>query len=123
MWRADNGPSFAEKFARAKHPFFKSDSKREPGWQEMYKRMNDGMLLVTSNCRDYIRTIPTLVADPMNPDDVLKQGEDHIGDETRYMCMARPMKGRKPEPKRPQNDQLRYSDLVVPKEKQHYNWI
>ena len=116
MWRADQGPSFAEKFAKGGVPFYKGDNQREPGWQEMYKRMSQGMLKATSDCRDFIRTIPTLTADPMKPDDVLKQGEDHIGDETRYMCMSRPMKQEKPKPKRPSNDPLRFHDLVPPKQ-------
>lgn len=122
MWRADSGPSFAEKFAKAGMPFYKADNKREAGWQEMYKRISSGMLLVTTDCTEFIRTIPTLTSDPMNPDDVLKQGEDHIGDEVRYMCMARPMKGSKPKPKRPSNDPIRFSDLVMPKPPEH-NWI
>ena len=122
MWRADSGPSFAEKFANAGMPFFKADNKREAGWQEMYRRIADNMLLVTSDCRDFIRTIPTLRADPMNPDDVLKEGEDHIGDETRYFCQARPMKRSKPKPKRPSNDPLRFHDLVLP-QREASPWI
>ena len=114
MWRSDMGPSFAEKFNRAGLHFFKGDNKREPGWQEMYRRIHSGMLLVTNTCDAFIATIPTLSSDPMNPDDILKQGIDHVGDDCRYMCMARPMRKTKPPPKRPSNDVLRYSDLVLP---------
>jgi len=81
MWRSEHGPSFGEKFARAGMSFYKADNSREAGWQEMYRRIKSGMLLVTTDCRDFMRTIPTLIADPVKPDDVLKQGEDHIGDE------------------------------------------
>lgn len=122
MWRADTGPSFAEKFAKSSLPFYKADNKREAGWQEMYKRIGNRMLLVTDHCTDFIRTITTLQSDPLNPDDVLKGGEDHIGDETRYMCMARPMKGRKPKPKRPSDDPVRFSDLV-PVSRPERQWI
>jgi hypothetical protein len=122
MWRADSGPSFAEKFARAGLPFCKADNKREAGWQEMYRRIGSDMLKVTNNCTDFIRTITTLSSDPMNPDDVLKQGEDHVGDDVRYMCMFRSMKPQKPEKKRPSNDPIRFSDLVPVKTPER-TWI
>lgn len=122
MWRADSGPSFAEKFARAGLPFFKADNQRIAGWQEMYRRLSDNMLLVVDTCHDFIRTIPSLAADPMNPDDILKVGEDHVGDDCRYMCMARPMQRDKPKPRRPSNDPIRFSDLV-PFPKVEQNWI
>jgi len=118
MWRADHGPSFAEKFAMAGMPFFKADNQREPGWQEMYRRINSGMLLFTTECRDSIRTIPTMVSDPMKPDDVLKEGEDHCSDSARYACMGRPMKRTKPKPKRPSNDPLRFRDLALPPQRE-----
>jgi hypothetical protein len=114
-WRADMGPSAAEKMAKAGLIFFKGDNQREAGWQEMYGRIADNMLLVFDTCYDFIRTIPALEADPHNPNDVLKGGEDHVGDETRYACMSRPYKRRKPvvQPlyykKVPK---LRYCDLV-----------
>jgi len=124
MWRADSGPHVAEKMAKGGLIFHKGDNQREAGWQEMYCRIKDGMLLTFSSCSEFIRTIPTLTADPMNPNDVLKQGEDHIGDETRYMCMARPYKKDKPVVPKPywEVEPLRFCDLkdpVVTKER----WI
>jgi hypothetical protein len=60
----------------------------------------------------------------MNPNDVLKGGEDHVGDETRYMCMSRPYK--KTEPKRivpyTEVQPLRYCDLKDPVIKKQ-RWI
>jgi hypothetical protein len=91
MWEADNGPSPASKFARAGMPMFKADKRREAGWQEMYRRIKSGMLKVTSDCRDFIRTIPAQMADPMNPNDVKKKSDDHVADETRYFVMSRPL--------------------------------
>jgi hypothetical protein len=91
MWEADNGPSPAEKFARVGMPFFKADKRREAGWQEMYRRIQSGMLRVTSDCREFIRTIPAQMADPMNPNDLKKKSDDHVADETRYMVMSRPL--------------------------------
>jgi hypothetical protein len=121
-WRSDMGPSAAEKMMKGGLIFFKGDNQRESGWQEMYSRISANMLLVFDNCYDFIRTIPTLEADPLNPNDVLKGGEDHVGDETRYMCMARPYK--KVEPPKPRNplEPLRFCDLEIAQPKQQ-RWI
>ena len=114
MWRTDSGPSAAEKARKSKLIFFKGDNQRPPGWQEMYKRINDDMLLSFSTNTYLNRCIPSLRADPMKPEDVLKEGEDHPGDGCRYMCMARPYKidapKERPDPLAP----LRFSDLVDP---------
>ncbi len=96
MWRADAGPSAAEKAAQGGLIFFKGDNQREAGWQEMYWRMKNGLLYTFDTCHHFIRTIPALSADPLNPNDVEKVGEDHVGDECRYMCMARPVSGKRP---------------------------
>ena len=122
--RADMGPSAMEKMAKAGLVFFRGDNQREAGWEEMYHRINAGMLLVFETCSDFIRTIPTLAADPMNPNDVLKEGEDHVGDETRYMCMARPYKRDKPKSVKPywEVEPIRFCDLVEPDIKEP-RWI
>jgi len=49
-------------------------------------------------CRYSIRTIPALVADPHNAEDVLTGGDDHAWDCARYLLRARPL-GRKEAPK------------------------
>ena len=49
------------------------------------------MLAVFDTCRDFIRTVPALQHDPMRMEDLDTNGEDHIADETRYACLARPM--------------------------------
>ena len=111
MWRSDHGPSQAERFHRGGISLYKADNQREAGWQEMYRRISRGLLLVTSDCRDFIRTIPAQSSDPMNPDDILKNYEDHVADETRYMCMARPVKQRRVEQEIPIDAPMRYCHL------------
>ena len=71
------------------------------------------MLFVFEGCHDFIRTVPALCADSLNPNDVQKGGEDHVGDETRYMCMSRPYKHDEPKKIRDFQDvqPLRYCDL------------
>jgi hypothetical protein len=98
LWNASGGPSFAERMAGIDDfsgPRFKrADTNRVTGWQQMRARLNgeDGvpMLYVTEDCRDFIRTFPALQNDPHKLEDVDTKGEDHAGDEARYMCMARP---------------------------------
>lgn len=46
------------------------------------------MMLIFDTCRDFIRTIPTLVYDANKHEDVDTTGEDHIYDEVRYACMS-----------------------------------
>mgnify|MGYP000951226517 FL=1 len=53
------------------------------------------MMYVFSNCKDFIRTMPNIVYDLKDVEDIDTDTEDHIYDETRYMCMARPIKQRK----------------------------
>jgi hypothetical protein len=96
MWRTDSGPSAAEKFRRKGMPLRPADRERIPGWQEMYGRIDEGTLFAFNTCEAFIACIPSLQADPAKPEDVLKEGEDHPGDEARYACMSRPRKKSKP---------------------------
>lgn len=94
------GPSIADEFGRAGVWFTRADNTRVPkdgpisGWAAVRSRLvgveGQPMLYVFSTCRDFIRTFPALQHDQNRPEDVDSRGEDHIGDETRYMCLARP---------------------------------
>ena len=53
------------------------------------------MLYVFNTCKHFIRTIPALIYSETQVEDVDTKMEDHIYDEWRYMCMARPIKARK----------------------------
>jgi len=50
------------------------------------------MMYIFSNCKAFIRTIPLLTYDDHKPEDINTKQEDHVADESRYMCMAQPMK-------------------------------
>lgn len=54
------------------------------------------MLYVFSTCRDFIRTFGALTYDVNRVEDINTEGEDHIYDETRYMCMYKPINPEKP---------------------------
>lgn len=102
----DGGPPIAERInselIRAKLvPFRPADNKRVPGrgamggWDQMRGRLvgdEDGlpMIVTFSTCVDSIRTIPALQHDPLKPEDLDSDMEDHAGDEWRYACMSRP---------------------------------
>lgn len=95
-WRVDTGVFAAEKMGNGGLVFGKADNKRVAGWQEMYSRLDSGMLLFFDTCTEAIRTIPSLMRSEQDPEDVEKRGEDHIGDEVRYACMSRPQESKKP---------------------------
>ena len=49
------------------------------------------MFQVFRTCRHFIRTIPALVYDESNVEDVDTRQEDHIYDECRYVLMENPI--------------------------------
>jgi hypothetical protein len=49
------------------------------------------MLYIFENCKAFIRTIPSLIYDEHKPEDLDTKGEDHVADESRYMCMLNPI--------------------------------
>ena len=55
------------------------------------------MFQVFNTCKHFIRTVPNLVYDETNVEDIDTDGEDHIYDEWRYVCMRNPIP--MPEPK------------------------
>jgi len=63
-----------------------------PTGPKMRNRLRDGvrMLYFVDCCGASIRTIPRLQHDPLKGEDIDTQSVDHVADETRYACMARP---------------------------------
>ena len=96
IWDAQTGVSLAETAAKQGVYFYPGDNKRIPGWMQVHYRLSfdrEGfpLLYVFSSCRAFIRTLPLLQYDTQNPEDLDTDGEDHVADETRYFCMARPV--------------------------------
>ena len=97
IWDASHGISIAETGEKYSVYFDKGDHERIPGWMQMHYRLQfdeNGipMMYIFSNCKAFIRTIPLLVYGDHNPEDIDTDMEDHVADETRYMCMAQPIK-------------------------------
>ncbi len=105
-----SGPSVAERMARCGVRWRPADNTRVgkagalSGWDQVRARLagqgGAPMLYVFSSCRDFIRTLPGLQHDSMRPEDLDTDGEDHIADETRYACLARPWFAKPPDPAR-----------------------
>ena len=96
IWDAQTGVSIAETAAKHHVYFIPGDNKRIPGWMQVHYRLSfdeEGLprLYVFSNCKAFIRTLPLLQYDEQTAEDVDTDGEDHVADETRYFCMARPV--------------------------------
>ena len=97
IWDASRGVSIAEDAARCGVLFTPGDNNRIAGWMQMHYRFQfdaNGYprMYIFNNCAGFIRTIPGLMYSETRPEDLDTDGEDHIADETRYLCMSRPIK-------------------------------
>ena len=102
IWDAEMGISIAEAAMQQGITFYKGDHKRIPGWMQCHYRLQfdeEGYprMYVLDSCKDFIRTIPSLVHDEHEPEDLDSNGEDHAADEWRYLCMTMPIEPHKAE--------------------------
>ncbi len=96
IFASDGTESIASIMERAGVFWEKGDHQRIAGKMQIHRRLawgEDGRpkFQVFSTCRNAIRTLPGLVYDQTDPEDVDTAGEDHIYDQLRYVCMANPM--------------------------------
>ena len=96
IWDTSRGESIYETALRHRVYFTRGDNRRIPGWMQLHYRMSFDeqgypMLYVFSGCRAFIRTIPELLFDQTDAEDVDTRQEDHVADESRYFCMSRPI--------------------------------
>ena len=106
IWQEDGGPSIAETMSRARVYFDKADHNRIAGKMQCHYRLtfdDEGrsMFYVFNTCKHFIRCIPALIYSETDVEDIDTTQEDHNYDEWRYVCMARPIKPRKPAEKDP----------------------
>lgn len=98
IWNSSIGKSVAEQFMDFGITMYKADNKRQAGWEYM-RRLLKGeetengvytpMLYIFNTCLETIRTVPVLLHDSKNPEDLDTTSEDHIADEMRYGIMTR----------------------------------
>lgn len=120
IWDAEFGESIADTAARNQVYFSPGDNKRIPGWMQVHYRLTfdeNGYagMYVFRNCKAFIRTMPMLMYDERKPEDLDTSMEDHVADEVRYMCMARPIKPIVPEADDGYRKSGIYQALDVPK--------
>jgi len=90
------GPSTAEVFKGKGVELRPSDALRILKIRQFRERLiipkdSMPMMMIYDTCKEFIRTIPALCADDINPEDIDTQQEDHIYDEACHICMARPL--------------------------------
>jgi hypothetical protein len=90
----NGGPSIAEMMIVEGCSWIRGDNARQPGWEQIRKRLSFEpypLLLFTETCEHTIRTLPYLQHDEKNTEDLDTDAEDHAADETRYGVMSRPL--------------------------------
>ena len=97
IWQSQTGVSIADTASQCGVYFEPGDNTRIAGWMQCRYRLQmdeDGRsrFYVTTDCREFIRTIPTLMHDDHNVEDLDTEGEDHIADEWRYVCNRIPIR-------------------------------
>lgn len=98
--RGDIGPSIAETMIKEGcrwRPSDRSPRSRVNGKIEIHRRLAINTdtekpgVIIFENCRNLIRTLPTLPLDSNNQEDVDTDAEDHSYDALRYGVMSRPI--------------------------------
>lgn len=96
IWDGSKGISVADTGIQYGVYFVPGVNDRLPGWMQVHYRLafdREGYarMYVFEGCNAFIRTIPLLMYDEHKVEDLDTDGEDHVADEVRYMCMARPI--------------------------------
>ena len=102
IWQSDGTESIGALMERERVYWEKGDHARLSGKMQVHHRLafDEGgvpRLYVFNTCKHFIRTVPSLCYSETDVEDVDTQGEDHIYDELRYVCMKNPVA---PRPKR-----------------------
>jgi hypothetical protein len=97
------GESFAETFARFKVPTRRGDNDRKMGWPRMAAWFKPDVNYVTDthpegvpwltfdpSCKYLLRSIPALLCDKNDPEDIDTKLDDHGADMVRYFTQSRP---------------------------------
>ena len=103
IWQENGGESIAETAEKHRVYFSPGDHARIPGWMQCHYRLRfdeNGvpMMYVFDTCKAFLRTVPLMVYDAHSPEDLDTSLEDHVCDEWRYMCMARPIRPAREKP-------------------------
>lgn len=117
IWASQGTESIERIFRNERIYWQKAVNDRINGKMQVHHRLafderGKPMLQVFNTCRHFIRTVPNLVYDQADVEDVDTDGEDHIYDELRYACMRHPIAPRENvRPKLWQYDPLSTEDV------------
>lgn len=117
IWASQGTESIERIFRNERIYWQKAVNDRLNGKMQVHNRLafderGKPMLQVFNTCRHFIRTVPNLVYDQADVEDVDTDGEDHIYDELRYACMRHPIAPRENvRPKLWQYDPLSTEDV------------
>ena len=97
IWDGSRGESVAETAMRHGIYFTPGVNERIAGWMQCHYRLQfdeQGFprMYVFSSCDAFLRTVPLMMFSKTQPEDLDTTLEDHVCDEWRYLCMARPVK-------------------------------
>lgn len=96
IWGSQTGNSIGEMMEAEGIYFDKGEHSRIDGKMQCHYRLafddyDRPMFYCFNTCKHFIRTVPNLVYDESNVEDIDTDGEDHIYDEWRYVCMENPI--------------------------------
>ncbi len=96
IWGSQSGESIGDMFERERVFWEKGENSRLDGKMQMHHRLafdDDGipMMYVFNTCKHFIRTVPNLVYDEKDVEDVDTDGEDHAYDACRMVLMENPI--------------------------------
>lgn len=102
IWASDGTESIGKLMEKERVWFDKGDHNRISGKMQVHNRLafdEDGrpMFQVFETCRHFIRTVPNLVYDETDVEDVDTKGEDHHYDQCRYVMMRNHIAARVPQ--------------------------
>ena len=97
IFKSQTGTTIADTAAECGVYFIPGDNTRLPGWMQCRYRLqfNEAgfsRFYVTTDCPEFIRTLPTLQHDEHDIEDLDTKGEDHHADQWRYVSVARTIK-------------------------------
>lgn len=123
IWGSDGTESIGALMERERVYFERGDNARIDGKMQIHHRLafsEEGvpMLYVFNTCKHFIRTVPNLVYDESNVEDIDTDGEDHIYDELRYVAMKNPIAPPKREAQKPKP----YNPLDTEPVYDRYDW-
>lgn len=93
--KGESGAETIQNVFRSWCSVIKGDNERLTGWGRMRILFTPGpsgepRMTYSPNCKNAVRTIPTLVHDETKVEDLDSDGEDHAADSSRYGVMSRP---------------------------------